>query len=178
MINLKEKYGDKIFNRKKSYRLAGYTGYMAGVVYSLFFALLIVKIFDIEWDYAVLKVFAIMLAFDFFREVMGWPLSRLHYEFFVKPVVAEEMRHYLNVLTSEGIKIDNHNSATYDDFLLFSSYAPTLSPDMKVLSAFNYGIVTGLYSVNPSMDGRYYNIWCGVVADYMKRNPDKFLRNY
>lgn len=177
MINLMGKYSDRLFNRKKSYRFAGYISYMTGMVYSFVVALLIVNIFDVEWDYAVLKVFAIVFAFDFLREAVRWPFSRLQYEFFAKPVIAEEMIHYLDVFTAEGIKLDDHNSATYDDFLLFSSYHPLLSPDMRVLAAINYGTVISLYSVESSIAERYYKVWCGVVADFMERKSDRFLGN-
>ncbi|CAB1084345.1 hypothetical protein D1AOALGA4SA_11870 [Olavius algarvensis Delta 1 endosymbiont] len=62
MINLRTIYGNKVFDRKKAYKNSRYALIVNAIIFDIVFTFLFVKIFDVNWDYAYIKVWAILCA--------------------------------------------------------------------------------------------------------------------
>jgi len=172
MISLVEVYGDKLYNRKEAYKKSKYIPYISAFIWDIVVAIVAVKIFEINWDYAIIKVYGILFIYSLAKPIMTWPLDKLNYKMFLKDALILEMRHYLRVF---NITLSEDNMCTYDDYLLSASFNNTLEDKEKVLAAITYAGVVHQMATNPRMDSVYYNAWSDTISEYIKDNPGKAL---
>ena len=118
MINLRGIYGNKIFDRKASYRNARYIPLVAGLMLDIVIAFAIIRVFDINWDYAFIKVYGILLLYGILKHVFLSSIDFINYRLAIKDAVSSEIRHYLSVFNT-NVKWDE--IGTYDDFLIESA---------------------------------------------------------
>jgi hypothetical protein len=81
--------------------------------------------------------------------------------------MVSEIRHYLKVF---GSNVNWDEVGTYDDFLLESAFNETLSTDLRVLAAINYGTIVDAISLSPHFENRSYKLFCQIVPDYITRS--------
>lgn len=165
MINLKSIYGNKIFDRKASYKNARYIPFFTGIFLDIVIAWAIVRVFDISWDYAFIKVYAILLLYGILKYIFSSFMGFLNYRFAVKPALASEIKHYINVFKNN---VNWNEVGTYDDLLLEAAFDETSSTDMRVLAAINYGTVVDAMSLDPNFENRSYKLFCELVPDFIK----------
>jgi hypothetical protein len=165
MINLKAMYGDKLFEVKKAYRNTQFIPIATGFMIDIFVAWVIVSVFDISWDLAVVKVFLILLLFGILKHIFSRLIGLLNFKLVLKKAMASEMRHYLKVF-NKNVFWDR--IATYDDFLLGAAYNITLDPEMRVLAGMLYGAKAAEMSITPSLENRYYEVFCEVYPEFME----------
>jgi hypothetical protein len=135
-------------------------------------AYIIVKIFGIRWDYAVLKMYGILVLYDIARPVLMWPITKLNYSVFLKRVILSEMNHYLRVFNTT---LNDDSTYTYDTYLLEAAFDETEDVKMRVLAAINYGAVVDIMSKEPKMDSIYWRVWCEALSKFTKQNPERVL---
>ena len=111
MINLKAVYGDKIFDRKASYRNARYIPFMGSLLLDFILAWVIIRIFHVDWEYAFIKVYGILLLFGVLKYAFTSMVDGLNYRLAVKDAMAAEMKHYLSVFNHN---INWHEVGTYE----------------------------------------------------------------
>ncbi|MCX5886143.1 MAG: hypothetical protein NT096_09580 [Proteobacteria bacterium] len=165
MINLRAMYGNKIFDRKVSYRNAQYIPYIASLSLDIIIAWAIVRIFDVRWDYAFIKVYAILLLYEILKYIFSSSIDFLNYKLTIKSAMSSEIRHYLNLFNNS---VNWDEVGTYDDFLLEVAFNETLSTDLRVLAAINYGTIVDAMSLSPHFENRSYKLFYQIVPDYIK----------
>jgi hypothetical protein len=174
MISLAQVYGNNLFYRKDAYRKATIVPLVSGSIISLLAAFVIVKIFDIRWEYAFLKVCGILLLLDFGKQIAACAIDKLNYKLFLQKIIRMEVLHYLNVF---NLTLDDDNSGCIEDYLLAASFDKSLDTKMNLLAAMNYSSVVALMSIDSKWDGYYYRAWTDVIDKYMEENPDKIIRS-
>ena len=167
MINLKAIYGKKIFDRKAAYRNVRYIPFLAGLFLDLATAGTIVWVFDVKWEYAFIKVYGILVIFDVLKYIISSSIDFLNYKLFIKDAMASEIKHYLSVFNSS---INWHDIGTYDDFLLEVSFNKTLTDDLRVLAAINYGVVVGTMRLSAQFENRCYSLFNQIAPDFIPRH--------
>jgi hypothetical protein len=164
MINLKGIYGNKIFDRKASYRNARYIPFIANILLDLILAWVIVYVFDIDWDYAFVKVYLILLLFGVLKYIFTSIFDAINYRLTLKNAMSKEMHHYLTVFDSN---VNWDEIGTYDDFLLEAAFNETHPTNLRVLAAINYGVVADAMRLSPHFENRLYKLFCKIVPDYI-----------
>jgi hypothetical protein len=172
MVNLKSYFGEKIFDRKAAYKKPIYLPHIISICLDLMAAVIIVKIFDIKQDYAILKVFGLLFVIVFVKTLLEVPIKKIFYKsYFVGPM-ASEMNHYLRVI---DMNIDEYNSYAYEDYLGWAALNPTLDPDIRVLAGINYGVVVDMMASNPDMETIINYTWAETLLKYKNDYPKKCL---
>ena len=97
MIDLRNVYGDKIFDRKTSYKNARYIPLVGSLFLDFILAWIIIRIFHVNWEYAFIKVYGILLLFSILQYAFTAIINGLNYHITVKGAMAAEMKHYLSV---------------------------------------------------------------------------------
>jgi hypothetical protein len=173
MTSLAAIYGEKLFYRKKAYKKAKYIPFIAAVIFDFVLAYAIVEIFEIKWNYAFLKVYGLLLLYGLVKPMIAWPIDKLNDKLFLKPAIVSEIEHYLHVF---NMQLNDDNSGAYEDYLLSAAFDESQSSKVKVLAAMTYAGVVNIITLNPRMDGIYYNAWCETVSKYIKDNPERVNR--
>ena len=164
MVNLKAIYGEQIFDRKASSRSARFIPFLSGILVDLIIAWTIVRVFHVSWDYAVIKVYAILCLFGILKYILSYLIDLLNYKLVMKDAFQSEIRHYLRLF---GGKVDWNGIATYDDFLLSAAFSKTLSPDLRVLAALNYGTIVGLVASSGRYEDRLYAVFDPIAREFL-----------
>jgi len=172
MINLAAMYGDQIFRRKEAYKNAKILTYVFSLIIDLIVAFIIVKVFDIQWEYSILKVYAILIIFGFIKSILSWPIDWLNYILFIKEAMTSEINHYFHVFK---ILLHDDNSSTYDDYLLSAAFDNSIDKRLNILAAFTYAGIVNKYSTEPRMESMYYRAWIKAAEDFIKYNPDRVI---
>jgi len=165
MINLRAIYGNKIFDRKASYRNARYIPFVAGLVLDFLIALTIVRVFDVKWNYAFIKVYGVLLLYGGLKYVFSSSIDFLNYRLVIKNAIASEIKHYLRVFKTT---VNWDEVGTYDDFLLEAAFNKTLSGELRVLAAINYGTIVDTIALSPHFENRCYKLFCQIAPDFVK----------
>jgi len=166
MINLANTYGDNLFRRNTVYKNVGYFGIISNIIVSLIFAYFIVRMFDVQWDYAVFKVWFILFLIDSVKGILSWVFNKINYHVNIKQAVESEIRHYLRVFKSP---LNEENSGCIEDYLLEAAFDESLDRKMNILAAMNYTSVVCLMSVDPKWDGYYYKGWLKAAEEYANK---------
>ncbi len=164
MINLRNVYGDKIFDRKASYRNARYIPFMGSLLLDFILAWVITRVFQIDWEYAFIKVYGILLLFGFMKYAFSSMVDGLNYRLAVKDDMAAEMKHYLSVFNRN---VNWHDVGTYDDFLLEAAFNQALPTDLRVLAGINYGTVVDTMALSPRFENRSYRLFSQIAPGYV-----------
>jgi hypothetical protein len=163
MVDLETNYGNNLFS-KKVYKSSKFIPIIASVIIDLIMAILIVAIFGIRQDYAILKVFGLMYLFRLaIRPIAEWPFNKLNIEFFLSKAVTSEIDHYLRVFNT-GLTDDN--SGCYEDYLLEAAFNESLDCKMRILAAIQYTKFVNLIEIRPKMDRVFLDAWRKVVRKY------------
>lgn len=170
MISLAAIYGEKLFYPKRAYKRAKYIPFIAAFIFDLVLAYAIVEIFKIKWNYAFIKVYGLLLLYGLVKPMIAWPINKLNDKLFLKPAIVSEIEHYLHVF---NMQVNDDNSSAYEDYLLSAAFDESQGSKMQVLAAMTYAGVVNIITLNPRMDGIYYNAWCDTVSKFMKDNPEK-----
>jgi len=149
MINRRAIYGNKLFDRKASYKNARYIPFVADVLLDLILAWAIVRVFRVGWDYAFVKVYMILLLYGVLKYIFTSTVDALNYRLAVKNVMTDEMKHYLTVFNRN---VNWDEVGTYDDFLLEAAFNETLPIDLRVLAGINYGTVLDAMALSPHFE--------------------------
>lgn len=165
MINLRRVYGNALFDRKVSYRNGRYIPFAASLLLDILIGWAIVRVFDVNWNYAFIKVYAILLLYGILKHIFSSLIDFLNYRLAIKPAMVSEIRHYLKVF---GSNVNWDEVGTYDDFLLEAAFNETLSTDLRVLAAINYGTIVDAMSLNPHFEDRSYKLFCKIGPDYIR----------
>ena len=174
MISLAAIYGEKLFHRKKAYKKTRYFPFIAGVIFDFALAYAIVELFEIKWSYAFIKVYGLLLLYGLLKPIIAWPIDKLNDKLFLKPAIVSEIEHYLRVF---NMQLNDDNSSVYEDYLLSAAFDESQGSKMQVLAAMTYAEVVNMITLNPRMDGIYYNAWCETVSKYIKDNSEKVNRS-
>jgi ABC-type multidrug transport system fused ATPase/permease subunit len=172
MIDLKEIYGSRAFDRKAAYSHAAYIPYIAEFFIDIVIALAIISVFDVHWEYAFLKVFALIYLLGFLKFVISYLINILNYKFSIKNSMILEIKHYLNLFK---YNVSQSEAATYDEFLLESAFNKNLSIDLRLFAAINYGTIAALRSFDPHYDDRSYSLFSKIAPDF---TPKDFKTKY
>lgn len=167
MINLTAIYGNTIFNRKKSYRVTRYIPLIASLIINTAIAVAIIRIFDVNWDYAFLKVCVLLFLFGITSYSLSFLIDLINYRLTIKDVLSSEIRHYLRVFNTN---VNWSEISTYDDFLLEAAFNKALPDNLRVLAAINYGNVADAMSIDPHFENRCYKLFSEIVTDFI---PDQ-----
>ena len=165
MIDLKATYKNKIFDRKKSFANSRYVPIVGGIVMDIVIAFAIVKIFNVNWEYAYIKVYIILCFYSFLKYIYLLSVDLLNHKLFIKNALTSEIRHYLDVFDTN---VNWNEVATYDDYLLDAAFNKALSDDLRVLAAINYGTVIDTMAMNPQFENRCYKLFCEVAPEFIK----------
>lgn len=165
MINLANVYGDKIFDRKKSYKNARYIPFVGSLLLDVILAWVIIRIFRVNWEYAFIKVYGILLLFSILEYAFTAMIDVLNYRFTVKDAIAAEMKHYLPVFNRN---VNWHEIGTYDDYLLEAAFSQALPTDLRVLAGINYGTVVQTTALSPRFENRAYRLFSQIAPDYIR----------
>jgi hypothetical protein len=167
MIDLKTIYGNKIFDRKASYRNTRYIPFVANLLLDFFLAWAIVRIFHVDWEYAFIKVYAILLLYGVLKYAITSTVDALNYRLAVKSAMAAEMEHYLSVFNRS---VNWHEVGTYDDFLLEAAFNQALTADLRVLAGINYGTIVDTMALSPRFGSRSYRLFSQIAPDYVGKD--------
>ena len=165
MVNLKAIYGEQIFDRKASYRNGAFIPFVASILIDVIIAWGIVQVFHVSWDYAFIKVYAILFLFGILKYILSYLIDLLNYKLVMKDAFQSEIRHYLRLF---GGKVDWNGIATYDDFFLSAAFSKTLSPDLRVLAALNYGTIVGLVASSGRYEDRLYWLFDPIAREFLE----------
>ncbi len=163
-------YGEKIFYRKEAYNKAKYIPFIGGVILDFGLAYAIVEIFQIKWEYAFVKVYGLLFLCELVKPIIAWPIEKLNDKLFLKPAMISEINHYLRVF---NVRLNDDNSGAYEDYLLSAALDESQGSKIQVLAAMIYATVVNIITLNPRMDGIYYDAWGEAVSKYFKDNPEK-----
>jgi hypothetical protein len=169
MINLRNVYGNKIFDRKASYRNAPYIPFLGSLLLDIILSWVVIRTFQVDWEYAFIKVYAILLLFGVLKYSFTSMVDSLNYQFTVKDAMAAEMKHYLSVFNQN---VDWHEVGTYDDFLLEAAFNQALPTDLRVLAGINYGTVLDTMAVSPRFENRSYRLFSQIAPDYVRNDEE------
>jgi hypothetical protein len=172
MINLAEHYGDKIFNRKLAYRKAEITGYISAGLVDIVIVIGIIKVFNINWEYAFIKVYGLKIIYDILKPVFTWPIYKFNEKYVLRKLFKQEINHYLQTYK---VPLHEDNTGTYSDFFLYASFNEYLSIDDRVLAAINYGVIVGAASTTPRIGSIIDNAWDEAVPEIIKTNPERYI---
>src|SRR5437870_4234660 len=75
---------------------------------------------------------------------------------------------YLHFLSVFKTKVNWDEVGTYDDFLLEAAFNETLSGDLRVLLAINYGTIVDTMTLSPHFENRCYKLFCQIAPDCVK----------
>lgn len=171
MINLRDIYGNKILDRKKIYRNVRYIPPLSNLFFNMVIAWIIVELFPVTWDYAFIKVYAILLLIGFSNHIFFSLIDFLNYRLTIKQAIASEMRHYLSLFKNN---VNWNEVGTYDDFLLEAAFNKSLSADLRVLAAINYGTITEAMFLSPHRsENRFYKIFCELFPDFITKKEQR-----
>ena len=160
MVNLHSIYGNNLF-LKKAYKSSKYFTMIASVIIDLMMAILIIEIFSIRQDYAVLKVFGLMCLFTLaIRPIVCWPFNKLNIKLFLTKAIFSEIEHYLCVFNTE---LTADNTGCYDDYLLEAAFNESLDCKMRILASMQYARFVHIIEVNPAMDRVFLTAWHNVL---------------
>jgi hypothetical protein len=163
MISLSEIYGDKIYYPKKTLPKAYIIQFILwDVFFNLLIAFAITEVFDITWDYAVLKVYSLLFAYGLLKPAISWPFELIYFYVFTRKYLASEMRHFLNVFS---IPLGRDNVNTYDDFLLSAAFSSNLDANSRVLAAIQYAGVVNRIAAKPRLEKDYEKAWLDVLVE-------------
>jgi hypothetical protein len=174
MINLAAYYGDTIFKRETAYNTLQIYNWVINVILDLIRAYIVVKVFEIHWDYATLKVWLIIITVGFVKGIIKSPLDWINYCIFMKKAMKSEINHYLRVY---NIKLTDDNSSTYDDFTLDAAFSPELDIKLRILAAFNYGGFASVFKTNPRLESMYNRAWMETATEFIEHNEDRVVRS-
>ena len=169
MINLRNTFGDEIFNRKESYRNRRYIPFVGSLFLDFILAWVVIRIFHVDWEYALVKVYSILLLFGFLKYVFTSMVDGLNYRFAVKDAMAAEMKHYLSVF---NLNVNWDEVGTYDDFLLEAAFNQALSTDLRVLAGINYGTVAEVMSFSPRFENRSHRLFSQIAPNYIGKDEE------
>ena len=167
MINLRAVYGNKLFDRKASYANARYIPFVAGLLLDMVIALAIICVFDVNWDYAFLKVYGLLFLCGVLKYIFSSLIDTLNYRLIVKDAMASEMKHYLHVLNGN---VNWDEVGTYDDFLLEAAFNEALPENLRVLAAINYGTIVDAMALDPNFENRSYKLFCEIALDFIPKD--------
>jgi len=157
MIDLATHYGENIFNRGKSQKIAGRVERYGTIVLELLskaiLSLAVIKLLNVTMEYAFIIIFVILFVVDGVAPFVQRVLDIFNYKLFTKRAVASEIRHYLKVF---GTDIDWSGVSKYDDYLYASAFNPSLSVDLRILAAINWSTVREFLRNNPQYNDRFY----------------------
>ena len=163
MIILKQLYGDKLYSPKLP-RYVGYAPYVIHFILQMILAWGVVKIFDVSWDYAFIKVFVLIELFGFLRFLVNFYYKKFIYLIIGKKLFTSQMKHYMKLFSKD---VNWDDIGCYEDFLLEAAFSKTLPDDMKVLAAMNYASFIDSMNRDPMIDGRAYKIYSDIVDDFV-----------
>ncbi len=170
MINLRNVYGDKIFNRKIAYRKSQYIPFIANLILDAIVAIFIIWIFGINWEYAFLKVFGTLQIYGVLKLIYEFLFDFINYRLFLKKAIASEIRHYLGVF---NINLNWNEVDTYDDLLLESAFNEKLPLELRILAGINYGTVIDAMSMSRKYENRCFKLFCDIAPDF-RRNDARY----
>jgi hypothetical protein len=163
MINLPEFYGDKIYYPG---RILPKAYILQFILWEVFFnfviAFALTKVFDITWNYAVLKVYGLLFAYGLLKPLISWPFELIYFNLFTQKYLTSEMRHYLKVFS---IPLNRDNASTYDDYLLSAAFSANLDSDLRVLAAIQYSGVVNRMAVKTRLEKDYEKAWLDVLLE-------------
>jgi hypothetical protein len=163
MISLSEVYGEKIYYPERTLPKAYTLQFILWeVFFNLVIAFVLTKVFDITWDYAVLKVYGLLFAYGLVKPVISWPFEVIYFSVFTRKYLASEMRHYLRVFS---IPLNRDNVSTYDDFLLSAAFSSNLDANSRVLAAMQYAGVVNRIAAKPRLEKDYEKAWLDVLVE-------------
>ncbi len=165
MINLQKIYGDRIFNRKAAYRKAQYIPFIYGFMIDMVVAFAIIWFFEIEWNYAFIKVYGILLCYDLLKYIFSSFSDYLNYKLWLRKAIASEIRHYLEIFSGN---VNWREIATYDDFLLECTFNENLANDLRVLAAINYGAVANAMLSTQNFENRCHKVFSAVAPEFIQ----------
>ncbi len=166
MIDLRTVYGNKIFNRKASYKNTRCIPFMANLLLDFILAWAIVYIFHVDWNYGFVKVYAILLLYGVLKYAFTSTVDALNYRLAVKDAMAAEMKHYLSVFDRN---VNWHEVGTYDEFLLEAAFNQALPTDLRVLAGINYGTVVDTMALSPRFESRFHRLFNQIAPDYVEK---------
>jgi hypothetical protein len=172
MINLRSIYGSKIFDRKTSYKNVRFIPFVTSILLDIAIAWAIAWAFEISWNYAFIKVYVLLLVYGILKYIISSIVGSLNYRVTIKPALASEIKHYINVFKSN---ISWDEVGTYDDLLLEAAFDETSSPDMRILAAINYGTIVDAMSLDPHFENRSYKLFCEIVPQVIKSNSQEYV---
>ena len=138
---------------------------MGSLLFDVILAWVIIHIFRVNWEYAFIKVYGILLLFSILEYAFTAMIDVLNYGFTVKDAMAAEMQHYLSVFNRN---VNWDEVATYDDFLLEAAFNQTLPPDLRVLAGINYGTVVDAMALSPRFENRSYELFSKMAPSYIE----------
>jgi hypothetical protein len=170
MVNLKAIYGEKLFSRK-GYKREKFIPIIANVIVVLITAYLIVEVFRIRQDYALIKLLGLIYLMSLIiNPIITWPFDRLNNRLFFGKAVYSEIEHYFCTLNT---RLYNENDACYEDYLLEAAFNESLDCKMRILAAMQYAKYVAFISIVPKAERVYYHAWEQVVQKYTKKASDK-----
>lgn len=169
MINLRNIYGDKIFDRKAFYRNARNIPFVSSLLLDFILAWVIIRIFHVNWEYAFIKIYGILLLFGALKYAFTSMVDGLNYRLTVKHAIAAEMKHYLSVF---NCNVNWDEVGTYDDFLLEAAFNQALPTDLRILAGINYGTVVDVMSLSPRFENRSYRLFSQIAPDYIGNDEE------
>ena len=107
MVNLAQYYGDKLFNRNAVYKKSVYLPIAAKITVSVISVYIIIDIFNIQWEYAFLKVCSFLVCLELAKSIAVYIVNKVNYSLFLKKAVDTEVRHYLKVF---NVPFNDNNS--------------------------------------------------------------------
>lgn len=163
MINLREIYGDEFFDKTTNYNPVKYIPFIAGLLIDLAIAKGIILVFNVQWEFALLKIFLLMELFGLVKQFLLLFARELNYRVFVKKAITREVTHYINVYEDS---IDWGNTATFDDLLLESAFNTDLSIEHRILAAMQYGSLAMLFSTFSWFDDKFYDVYSPIAIQH------------
>lgn len=163
MIDLKQVYGNYVFDRKQAYSASGTISFALGLISDLLITWAIVKFLNIKIDHAFLKVFLALQAFGLVRLFYTQVARFLTYKLTLKKTIIAEITHYVEVFKNY---VDWDEAGTYDDFFIDAAFSEKTPEKLKLLAAINYGSILNLFSLSPWVEDIFYKIYCHIRPTY------------
>jgi len=163
IVNLKSIYGQQLFDRNKAYGNPFYFNLFANLLVGGLLAWVLVEVTEVMWEFALIKMFLLLELLFVLRYIVIALISYAYYKAVSRRMLAQEMRHYLNLFIGH---VEWDDIGWYDSLFLAAAFSDTLEDKLKILAAISYGNITATTSLVPQLDDRLYDVYGEVIEDY------------
>lgn len=162
MQDLKQYCGEYLFQDSKLNPYLKILSFATSLALEFAIAWVIVAVFDITWDYAVLKIVLVIQLAAVTKLVGKFVVQSLWFHIIGRSLGVRTMRHYIELFAQY---VDWREVGAFEEFLIEAATSETIPDKLRTLAAVLYSETNAGMHANLGFDGRMYSIWLEITDD-------------